>query len=404
MTTLKYKNCCTNLIFFQRYNDTQVKVNSNHEWTFQASEGFFKNRKINMCKASHPSVYIRVPERDKRPLGEIITEYKAHSAEISKATFVDPRRIGSLQDTAMYVFQEQLKHINLPKATTQEGTWLHYAHRGGVQWADKGYRGPAWKYDVTSFYPSLCHSERLFPTGKTVKTFLPSDPVDLDLSEPAIYRVEMIGSHPLLKLRPMDNKDKLTQSFVYATNLDLQSARDLKVEFRLVEHDTKWPNCLKFEKCTKGHFLFGKYVDRFFPMKKNGAKSGKYMLNVLTGMLVQKERVHHVGAGVVDVTNMLVQSMIPGKITYLSPRNQIFRHPDKARLGVFITAYGRRRMVELLLQHDALNDLVRIHTDGFHLKNPLPTECTENSAELGGLKLEHEGNIHVEHVNKVHTL
>jgi hypothetical protein len=38
---------------------------------------------------------------------------------------------------------------------------------------------------------------------------------------PAIYRVIMESSHPLLALRPID---KWNQEFVYVTNLDLQIA------------------------------------------------------------------------------------------------------------------------------------------------------------------------------------
>jgi hypothetical protein len=42
----------------------------------------------------------------------------------------------------MYIFQNTLdkNRFKLPKATPAEGNWLHFSHRGGVQWADKGFK------------------------------------------------------------------------------------------------------------------------------------------------------------------------------------------------------------------------------------------------------------------------
>jgi hypothetical protein len=49
---------------------------------------------------------------------------------------------------------------------------------------------------------------------------------ELDLTLPAMYRVIIKNTHPLLVLRPID---KMNQEFVYVTNLDLQIARLLGV-------------------------------------------------------------------------------------------------------------------------------------------------------------------------------
>ena len=430
---MHYKACKCSLIFFQHHSEEHVRVcqvdvvsacSDNYRWTLTHASPFFYERKIRIGKCSEPYVYIRVPERDKRELSDIITEYLAFSTEIYKGTKVDPKRVGSLQDVAMYMFQKHLdgKRFMLPKATPAEGNWLHYAHRGGIQWADKGFQGKTSKYDFTSFYPSICHSDALFPIGKPEQKFLPSgSESELDLTLPAIYRAVILGSHPLLALRPID---KMNQDFVYVTNLDLYNARLLGVSFRLAEHNNKWCNCMAYKKeeCVAGSSIFGWYVDKFFALKKAGSKSGKFMLNVLTGMLVQKEKKHNNSTNdwaldsgsEINITSMSVQQLTPDRISYFSANQQIFRRPDKARLGVFITAYGRHRIIKFLLEHGMLDKLVQVHTDGFHLtesltnspEHPERPELPElqRDTELGGLKLEHEGVVHVHHVNKVEIL
>jgi len=421
---MHYKACTCSLIFFQHHSEEHVRVcqvsgcSDNYRWTLTDASPFFYERKLRISKYSEPYVYIRVPERDKRELSDIVSEYLAFSTEIYKGTSVDPKRVGSLQDVAMYMFQKYLdgERFNLPKATPAEGNWLHYAHRGGIQWADKGFQGKTSKYDFTSFYPSICHSDALFPIGKPEQKFLPSgSESELDLTLPAIYRAVILGSHPLLALRPID---KTNQDFVYVTNLDLQNARLLGVSFKLAEHNDKWCNCMAYKKeeCRRGSRIFGWYVDKFFALKKAGSKSGKFMLNVLTGMLVQKEKVHKSSTNgwaldsgsEINITSMSVQQLTPDRISYFGANQQIFRRPDKARLGVFITAYGRHRIIKFLLEHGMLDKLVQVHTDGFHLTESL-TDCPDcpelqRATELGGLKLEHEGVVHVHHVNKVEML
>ena len=157
----------------------------------------------------------------------------------------------------------------------------------------------------------------------------------------------------------------------------LQIARLLGVSFQLAECTKTWPNCMAYrkEECVAGSSIFGDYVHKFFALKKAGSKSGKFMLNVLTGMLVQKEKVHKSirsdESRTIDITNMAVQQLTPERISYFSPNQQIFRRPDKARLGVFITAHGRHRVVKFLIDHGMIEKLVQVHTDGFHITEPL---------------------------------
>ena len=150
--------------------------------------------------------------------------------------------------------------------------------------------------------------------------------------------------------------------------------------------------------------MFGRYVDTFFKMKLAGSKAGKLMLNVLTGLLVQKDKkhLHEPGSGApIDVTRKKIQSLTPDRLTYFASGQHIFTRPHLARLGVFITAHARRKLIELLLHQNVIDDIVQVHTDGFISRKALPSSCTADSKALGGLKLERTGSATVHHVNEV---
>ena len=387
------------LVFHQTDETDTVKacLKTATKWQIKEAKAFLTERKINMQMHSKPYVYIRVPKRDQRPVQEIIQEYLKEAEEIRLHTRVDPQRIGSLKDTAMFIFRKSLaqNHIKLDKASPMEARWLHFAHRGGLMYAKPGIYKDVYKYDFTSFYPSICNSDCMFPIGKPTKHILTSV---LDLNVLAVYRVKMLTTSPLLHLKKIDKHDI---DYVYATNLDLQSAQSLGLKFQL-EPASDWANCLAWEGI-RGSCVFKGYVDQFFKMKQQGIKSGKAMLNTLTGgLMVQKERKFESGAMTgkdIDVSRFIIQSLTPDVLSYFTTSQQVFRHPDLARFGVFVTAHGRRKMVQTLKPHLESGALVRAQTDGFVLQGMAGLE-DKDATKLGTLKLEYQGDMNVVHVNK----
>ena len=241
--------------------------------------------------------------------------------------------------------------------------------RQRVSRKDKGFHGKTWKYDFTSFYPSICSSDALFPIGRPEKAFLQvGTETELDLTLPAMYRVIIKNTYPLLVLRPIRPTLICRLHDCWVRLFSWQNALRLGL--------TTWHTGSRKNDSVAGSSIFGEYVHKVFALKKaTGSKSGKFMLNVLTGMLVQKEKVHKSirsdESRTIDITNMGVQQLIPERISYFSPNQQIFRRPDKARLGVFITAHGRHRVVKFLIDHGMIEKLVQVHTDGFHITEPL---------------------------------
>ena len=381
------------LIFFQ-YNSqsvTNVYDAQAEQWTETDKAEFDKELYSNMSRPQDCHVYVRIPGREKRPPKEVVEEYFEFADEMQKETGIDPCRIGSRTDTALYVFLVNVKknQMKFEDADPTESQWLHLAHRGGLQCCQPGFKGDAYHYDYNSHYPGICASDLLFPIGRPTKVRLaPNEKVDLDV--PAIFQVHILGTHPLLKLRQVD---KLTQDFIYATNVDLKCCELLNVPYKFKKTNDRY-NCRRYDKCVPGKDIFGTYMRYFYKQKKKGCEFAKPMLNLLTGMLCAKKHLY------VDTTKefVLTDSMldiqwIPGRIAYLPGKKQVFKRPDLARLGVMITAYGRHKVIQFLAEHGMIDTVARIHTDGFHLVQPLPDNVL--SENMGGLRFEEKVRLDV---------
>ena len=64
---------------------------------------------------------------------------------------------GTITLTAYDLFFTSIKKQNLEfdNISAKESLWLENATIGALQWCRDGYSGPAYGYDITSFYPSI---------------------------------------------------------------------------------------------------------------------------------------------------------------------------------------------------------------------------------------------------------
>ena len=387
------------LIFFQCNNETVTNVYDpeNEIWIQQDKNEFYAGKNENRCRRGDPRVYIRVPGRDKRPPKEVVDEYIQFADDMLDATKRhDPGRIGSVTDTALFLFKQDCR-VKFEESDIDESRWLHLAHRGGIQFCRRGYEGDSWHYDYISHYPAICNSDLPFPIGKPNKIRLaPHDKIDLEI--PGIYQIHILGEHPLLRLKPIDKPD---QDYLYATNMDLKCAELLSVPYKFKRTSDRF-NGRQYTKCVPGKDIFGTYMTYFFKYKQQGRQFAKPMLNLLTGMLCAKKHLYHsteADAGApLDITRMLDIEWIPGKIAYLHERKQVFKRPDLARLGIWITAYGRHKVIKFLAEHGMIDTVARIHTDGFHIVKPLSDDVL--SRNMGGLKF--EGKVALDVRNMLH--
>jgi len=77
--------------------------------------------------------------------------------------------------------------------------------------------------------------------------------------------------------------------------------------------------------------------------------------------------------------------------------NEQYYTTNYARIGPFITSFGRKMMAELVLPFK--ESVIRIQTDSFTCLNDIKCDV---SKDIGKLKLEYENkNIIVNHLNKI---
>lgn len=84
-------------------------------------------------------------------------------------------------------------------------------------------------------------------------------------------------------------------------------------------------------------------------------------------------------------------------IVKLKSRKGTFK-TNFARLGPFLTSLARNRISRTIEPH--LNNIVRVHTDGFMSNKPLFNH-DELSTDIGKLKLEKTGSYKIINANKV---
>lgn len=404
---IHYKHEDCTMVFWQiiKHDDEQVRYlelkprqTEVGDWQLMSRKQLLTDRKLSHCKRTLLKVYIRVRQTDLRPAWEIVDEYLQRADLIRRCSRVNPERIGSHLDTALYIFHKHCKCTleMYPKGLSKlEQRWLDRSHRGGIIWG-RPCTTEAYKYDFTSHYPSQMVS-RAYPIGGLEKLLLPVD-IALDLEQLAMYRVNVLTSHALWK----------ATGEVTVTNVDLKALDMLGIKWELCPPHSKngkpYTNGIRYTSVADGNDLFGHYVNTFFKLKCNPENTvsavGKSMLNEFTGLL--SSRKHQFGnLNQINLKKSNIISLSPDAIQYQNKTDELYKYPQLARLGIFVTAYGRLKLIECLTKYNALNNLLRVHTDGFLVTQPLPNEATATAKQLNGLKYEGFHKVIIENAMSV---
>ena len=271
---------------------------------------------------------------------------------------------------------------------------IKQAKRGAIINAQP-FEGLAWKSDLTSSYSTICASDRKFPLGKPI--WLDIDELKYDeLERPAFYLAKITGHHRMFRGK--------IDVFTWHTNIDIKMALDLDLDVVLAIGE----NTCKFNKYASGKLIFGNYVNILFKIKQQGGNDGeqaKFLLNKLTGLLGKKRYKVYGKYGDLPLDRQ------PPDINHDSicpddEGNHIVTIEGDFVIRLlpfypFIIAYGRARMIDLFLEHNCIDDVIQIHTDGWILPYPVEWKTTVSPRELGGIKLEYQGWLKVYNVNKV---
>lgn len=284
----------------------------------------------------------------------------------------------SIKDTAISIFAGFAKANEFFPFNEEETKWYMSCKCFGLMYAEP-HEGHLFSLDINSYYPSIMRDKNfLIPMGNPEYKIL--EKID-DAVPFGIYRC--VISDADCRLFITNNKN-------YYTSTDVRSALKRKYKVELIQDGH--PNHLFYgsENRESGYCLFRGFVDKLYHLKKKNPLVKK-LLNILWGTLCQKEKIYHNGFDFSSIEELVENQHLPELIndTFIETK-PIYKLPY-ARVGIFLTALARNRLADVIA--DDVNDIKRIHTDGFYTTK-IP-EKVELSADIGKFKLECEGYMKV---------
>ena len=298
---------------------------------------------------------------------------------------------------ALYLFRNMSKTISEPEDLDYiEHKILNTAYRGGIHYAEKGEYKNVYDYDMNAMYAYYMKQLNfIFPSTKpTYKMFTAQEFIDLKLYPFGLYRVSFTNIHKLwaIGLKPS-----------WYTHHDLNIAKLLNMKIVLVENET---NALLYESknCIRGNKAFENVIDYIDKLEKNKNIS-KYMKPIRTslfGVMTSKNKKFNIVKHneKIECSDFLLESIVDSeKATTIQTidKNNIFKY-SWARCGVFLTAYCRLKMIQILLKCN-LDDIVQINTDGFISKTII--KDLKISKDMGDWKIKHTGDCTIQDSNVV---
>lgn len=326
------------------------------------------------------------------PIEQEYKEYIEAADKLKEETkgLINLYKSGSFYNAALDLFDRISKSIQTDQILQDEAIWIKLSSFSALIYANKGYEGELYGYDVKSMYPSFMTLSTLkFPVKRGEFKIIES--FDKEYFEFGIYRC-------VITLSDDENINKLFKTNVhhYYTSIDLTNAKRLGLEIELIQDDK--PNFLYWSRdklITFGE-VFKQYVDILFPLKEKKVEKSKNILNILWGALseVDKRKFFVNDTFEIDEDEELFE-LYPsnddkGHIIRTNKINAFYK-TQFARLCPFITSQGRKRMTDIL--YDEREHIQRILTDGFLTSKKIHEN---RDVKLGELKYEgytENGNI-----------
>ena len=300
---------------------------------------------------------------------------------------IDLFRYQSFGQCILDTFRNYSKSLQEPESIShEESIFISNAFMGGIMYA-KPYEGQIYGYDANSMYSSkLSEFQFNFPVKQGLCITMTEEEFDsLEYYKYGIYRCEIEYNDDVKMLFRYNIKN-------YYTHHDLSRAKALKLKITII-CDSQ-PNILQYNKSdlVNGASVFSSYVNLLYPLKKNGCKPAKEMLNLLWGLLCEKNTRHKIQSNddkddTRDNEKLITICPIDKdskfhRLEYIN--TDILFKTNYARLGPFLTAYCRTSISRVI--EPFKSQIKRIHTDGFYLTNELTQKDIKIGLELGQFK------------------
>ena len=261
------------------------------------------------------------------------------------------------------IWKQMTKFMNTPEELDDfEQIVINFALHGGIHYSKPGNYEDAYDIDMNSAYMHYLASPNFnFPVTKpNYKEFSNEEFQNLKFYPYGFYLVIFKNMHDYFT----NFKVNVVQ---WVTHIDLKCALLLGVIFSIVESKT---NALLYESknCIKGNHAFKKYCNFLYDLKKKG-EDVKDLTVSIWGVFAQKnvKRYRLKDDETVNLDNQFIESIDETEkvsIIKTTPKvGQIFKYP-MCRLGPFLTAYVRLKMIEILMEQP-FNTVYQINTDGW---------------------------------------
>lgn len=292
-------------------------------------------------------------------------------------------KTGTIAKTALQLFYD----FGAPTAEPIqyfEATILELCKSGGLIYG-KIYDGKAYKYDISSQYPSIMRDDHMqFPYKKgKMRTLTQEEFEKMKFFTYGCYNVKITSKvDPRLFILNTEN---------WYTHIDLNYAKN-ELGYTLEYIDgffLDYTNCL-----INGAKLFRSFVDYMYKFKQQGHKEIKPILNALWGVLCQRNTITFIlkeNDELFDIDSL--ETITPcGKNGFSKIKSfkvdkivtkQIYDN-DYARIKPFLTAKCRTKMSEIVKKN--LDNVVRVYIDGLLLTKRI--EGTTVGNDIGQMKFE----------------
>ena len=359
---------------------------------------------FNITKKTFKYLFIKATKAEK--LKETFKEYVKNQADILKVSDnkINIFKYPTYSLAAMDIWKQKTG-IKEPKAIGDiEGDFLSKAFMGGIRYAERGYEGPYYQFDINSFYPYyMIHKDFqvAFEEGKYERLHeFKQVPIKKGSSELknyykyGMYRctIEKSADENINKLFKYNSKN-------YYSHYDLKLAEMLNLNISLFPGINAY--VYEKESLQKGEAMFGTFIKELYEYKKT-CKPIKNIINSLWGTLCQRKtyKEYHNIFKTADIELEHIHEFnVDRKLLYIkyTKKEEAPFLTSHARVGMILTSFARYKFIEQVLKHKDI--IIKIHTDSIMTTEDL-SEQLNISKEMGAFKLEHHGTCVIVNGNK----
>ena len=189
----------------------------------------------------------------------------------------------------------------------------------------------------------------------------------------------------------------------YYTHEDLDMARKLKYEIKMKNENDNFIYYSK-DKLYNGKKTFEEYFNMIYDNKcdcndKDTKQIFKDLMNRFIGYLIQERKIkYNIDAYEPQDSDYIVDRTV-GIVEVLNKNNPYYSR--FARIKPFLYMKTRTFIIDMYESH--VDDVVRVHTDGFYVKKDSKLNI-EVSDKLGGLKFEYAHKVEIIESNEVNII